>query len=95
MKMLADALSRQLGYSVVDHTGINGSFDFKLTWTPDENDLRALEDREGLRDNGPSTDLSGPSIFAALREQLGLKLEAQRGPVEVLVIDQAEKASAN
>ena len=61
---------------VEDRTGLRGVFDFDLKWMPDET---------------AATDLSYPSIFTALQEQLGLKLESTKGPVEVLVIDSVER----
>jgi len=67
----------RLGRPVVNKTGLDGVFDFNLDWTP-----------EGAE---PKND-APPSIFVALQEQLGLKLEAQKGPVEVLVVDHVEKA---
>ena len=78
MQKLTDLLARQAGLPVVDSTGLKGVFDFTLTWSPDE---------------GATTDggASGPSIFTALQEQLGLKLESGKGPVEVLVVDHMEK----
>lgn len=75
----ADLLSGQLGHPVVDMTGLDGNYSFVLYFTP-----------EGLSPgDGPGP--SGPSIFGALQEQLGLRLEARKGPVELLVIDHAEK----
>jgi len=71
--LLAGALERVTGYQVVDRTGLTGTFDIDLKWTP--------EDANGY----------GPDIFAAIQEQLGLKLEPGRAPVEVLVIDHAER----
>jgi uncharacterized protein (TIGR03435 family) len=66
---------------VVDRSGLNGNFDFELTWTPDN-----------LRGAGAaSAGGDGPSLFTALQEQLGLKLESTRGPVEYLVIDSVER----
>ena len=79
---LATALSRTLGRTVVDETSLGGSYDVSLHWTPD--------DAQPAADN--PTD---PSLFTALQEQLGLRLESARGPVEVLVVDQAEKPSEN
>ena len=69
--------------------GIEGRYNLKLQWTPDD---RATPNPGGSA--SPASD-SGPSIFTALDEQLGLKLEPQKGPVEVLVIDHAEMPSAN
>jgi uncharacterized protein (TIGR03435 family) len=73
-------LSRQIGRTVVDKTGLTGVYDFTLKWSP--------EDSEN------STD-AGPSIFEAVQQQLGLKLESGKGPVEVVVVDRAEKPSGN
>ena len=70
---------------VVDRTGIDGVFDWNLEWTPSFN---AGPTRDGIVAN-PDSD-AGLSLFVALREQLGLRLEAQRGMVEFLIIDHAE-----
>ena len=88
MQMLALNLSNQLGRPVLDKTGLTGKYDFKLEWTPDA----------GLTPSSqPATvpELGGPSLFAALQEQLGLLLETQKGKVEMLVIDRVEKPSEN
>jgi uncharacterized protein (TIGR03435 family) len=76
---LADILSRVLERPVLDSTGLKGTYDIELKWTPDEG-----QRREGDPD-GPS------SIFTAVQEQLGLKLEGHRGPVEIIVVDHAER----
>jgi uncharacterized protein (TIGR03435 family) len=82
MAKLADFLSGQLGSPVMDMTGMKGFFDFTLEWAP--------EARPG--DAGATTDsVPGASIFTAVQEQLGLKLDARKGPVEMLVIDHVEK----
>jgi uncharacterized protein (TIGR03435 family) len=73
---LADLLSGQVGRPVIDTTGLADDYSFVLYFTP-----------EGVN----TGDNSEPSIFGALQEQLGLRLEARKGPVELLVIDQAEK----
>jgi uncharacterized protein (TIGR03435 family) len=71
---------------VVDKTGMTGKYDVTLTWTPD---------RASGPNSAPPTDASGPSIFTAVQEQLGLKLQPARGPVKSLVIDHIERPSEN
>lgn len=85
-------LSRLLGRTVVDGTGLKGIFDVNLEWTPD--DSQALQNPADAP-KPPASDGAGLSIFSALQEQLGLKLESQKGPVDVLIIDRAEKPSEN
>ena len=85
VKHLANVLSSIVGRPVMDETGITGDFDFQLEWTPEE----------GPREPGTTSDSIRPSIFTALQEQLGLKLESKRGPAPVLVIEKIEKPSAN
>jgi uncharacterized protein (TIGR03435 family) len=94
---LARQLSQQLGRTVVDKTGLTGVYDFTLKWTPDNQMAMPGGAGDGGRgsDGGASADSSGPSIFTAVQEQLGLKLESQKGPVELLVIDHVEKPSEN
>jgi uncharacterized protein (TIGR03435 family) len=79
MDDLVQMLTRTAGRPVVDKTGFNAPFDFRLEWA--ENTLRGDDGR--------------PSIFVALQEQMGLRLEAGKGPVEVMVVDQVERPSAN
>jgi uncharacterized protein (TIGR03435 family) len=74
LPQFARGLSGFVGRTVVDRTGLSGTFDIDLEWTPD-----------------PTADTTGPSLFTALQEQLGLKLESTRAPVEVLVIDRVER----
>lgn len=82
MKQFAEMnLSMRLNRTVIDKTGLTGEYDFEVKY---------LDDR-----GATSTDASGPDFLTALREQLGLRLEPQKGPVEVLVVDKAEKASEN
>ena len=89
MGLFARRLAVLTGRTVVDRTGLTGKYDFKLQWTPDTS--------QGMRspEEPPSDNTPGPSIFSAIQEQLGLKLEASKGPVEILVIDHIEKPSAN
>ena len=94
---LVHLLSQQLGRTVADKTGLTGNYDFALQWTPDDSQAPAFKEPAGGQGPGNSAapDSSGPSIFTAIQEQLGLKLESQKGPVEILVIDHVEKPSEN
>jgi uncharacterized protein (TIGR03435 family) len=97
MAELVRLLSEQLGGTVVDRTGLTGSYDFTLQWKPDPGRNPMFKGAEGDQqpeDTSPS-DASVPSIFTAIHEQLGLKLESQKGPVQTLVIDHVEKPSEN
>jgi len=77
---------------VVDQTGLSGRFDFELKWTPDETQFGGL----GVRVPAPSDDPSAPpDLFTAIQQQLGLKLQPTKAPVEVLVVDRVEKPSEN
>jgi uncharacterized protein (TIGR03435 family) len=87
ISQLADRLSTMLGRTVMDKTGLTGSYDIDLKFAPDP----GLQQSPG----GPPADPGGPSIFTAIQEQLGLKLQAGKGPVEVIVVDSAEKPDGN
>jgi uncharacterized protein (TIGR03435 family) len=89
---LASTLSRFAGRVVVDRTGLSGPYDFDLTWTPDQVRERAAGGQPVV-ENGRTIDPNGPSLFTAVQEQLGLKLDARKEPVDVLIIDHAEKPS--
>jgi bla regulator protein blaR1 len=92
LSQVANSLGMFAGRIVLDRTGLTGNFDFSLTWTPDQMPQRPPGAPEGPPQfNGVAVDPNGPSLFTAVQEQLGLKLDSQRGPVEVLVIDRAEK----
>jgi len=98
MEDLARQLSQQLGRTVVDKTGLTAIYDFTLKWTPDESQAPMSGGMDGGQrgsDNTVGSDSTSPSIFTAIQEQLGLKLESQKGPVEVIVIDHVEKPSEN
>jgi uncharacterized protein (TIGR03435 family) len=94
---LAHTLSGQIGRTVVDKTGLTGNYDFTLNWTPDQPTPGMAPGGDGSP--APNTDAAdnsgGPSLFTALEEQLGLKLESAKGPEEVIVIDHIEQPSAN
>jgi uncharacterized protein (TIGR03435 family) len=81
MSLLARYLGGELERAVIDKTGLGGVYDFELKWSPDQKPT-------------PAGDI-GPSFSTALREQLGLKLESGKGPVQTIVVDYAEKASPN
>jgi bla regulator protein blaR1 len=91
MKDFVSWISGNTARTVVDKTGYTGKFDAAVEWAPDG------PPRNGPGDDSskPAPDVAGPSIFTALQEQLGLKLESTKGPVEVLVIDHVEKPTAN
>ena len=78
----ADRLSQMLDRPVIDYTNTPGVFNFTLDWSPDAPMTAPGDD---------STVSTGPSIFTAVQQQLGLRLEARRGPVDVLVIDRGDK----
>lgn len=85
---LANSLGRQSeigGRLVVDQTGLTATYDFNLKWTPQQ-----------LAENpDDSSSASGPSLFAALTEQLGLKLKSTKAPVDVVVIDRVDLPTPN
>jgi uncharacterized protein (TIGR03435 family) len=92
MAQLASALGRMPAVNriVEDRTGLTGGFDFDLTWTPDQMPQLPAGGPPPGAPPFPAIDPNGPSLFAAVQEQLGLKLDSSRGPVDVIVIDQAE-----
>jgi uncharacterized protein (TIGR03435 family) len=85
IQKLADLLARMAGAPVTNATGLPGVYDFVLEWSPDESLRMAPAEGSGAGAN------SGPSIFTALEEQLGLKLTGGKGPVEILVVDHMER----
>jgi uncharacterized protein (TIGR03435 family) len=84
----ADYLGLTLDRPVIDQTGLAGTFDFDLNWTPDETQFGG---RYVASPDAPNL----PDLFTALHEQIGLRLEAGKVPVDVMVIDHAEKPSEN
>ena len=89
---LAATLSNFVNRPVVDRTGLAGNFDFDLKWTPEGIPAGAPPPPGAPPGTpAPTIDPNGPSIFTAVQEQLGLRLESARGPVDVVVVDRAEK----
>lgn len=92
MEELAAALTGQEateGRLVIDRTGLTGKYDWHLEWTP----AGAQMESNGMGGSSPHSD--APALFTALREQLGLRLESQKGPVQVVVIDHLEPPTPN
>jgi uncharacterized protein (TIGR03435 family) len=79
--------------TVHDKTGLKGVYKFELHWTPEV--FRSGDQQDSGAGGEPAFDWDGPSLFTALRDQLGLTLEARKGSVEVLVIDRADRPSEN
>lgn len=92
LSSLIPTLSRMLGRQVVDQTGLKGNFDLNVTWTPDE--TQAFPPRPPGENSAPS-DSAAPSFFTAFQERLGLKFESKKGPVEIIVVENAERPSEN
>lgn len=90
----AQSLGMFAGRIVLDRTGLTGNWDITMTWTPDQMPRPAGDGPPPLI-NGVAVDPNGPSLFTAVQEQLGLKLDSQRGSVETLVVDRAEKPVEN
>jgi uncharacterized protein (TIGR03435 family) len=92
---IAEMLGNQLGRPVVDQTGLTGDYDFALEYAMDDT-MRGPGMMAPPPDGSgggapPPSDSTGPSLMSALQEQLGLKLEAKKGPIDLLVIDALEK----
>jgi uncharacterized protein (TIGR03435 family) len=83
MAEMADRITRPAGRPVIDRTGLQGGYDLDLKWVPDE-----------IRQAG-ARPIDGPSIAVALEEQLGLKLQDTRAPVDVVVVESVERPSEN
>ncbi len=91
MSRFALLLSRQLKQVVVDNTGLTGSYDVNLEWMPDEPVPAPSRGPDAAPVPETAADTAAPGIFKAIERQLGLTLEASKAPVEVLVVDSAEK----
>lgn len=104
MDTLLQVLTRNTDRPVIDKTGFADPFDFRLTWTPDTgaptdatgDGLCPASFAQGQQKLGLQPETwNCPSIFTAVQDQLGLKLDPQKAPVDVLVIDHVERPSAN
>jgi uncharacterized protein (TIGR03435 family) len=91
MPDIVTGISEQVGRVVVDKTGLQGLYDVKMEFTPEGPATAGPAGPEAA----PPIDPSGSSYFTAIQEQLGLKLESSKGPVEVLVIDSVSRPSEN
>ena len=94
---LAYQLSLQLGRKVIDKTSLTGRYDFTLEWAPEpgQGGLEAIGLPPDPNLKPPPADPNRPSIFTALQEQLGLRLESSKGQVDMIVIESVEKPSEN
>jgi uncharacterized protein (TIGR03435 family) len=90
-KSLGDWLVRELSRPVLDKTGLTGTYDFTLEWMADTASTPSPDAANAVTLPG----IPGASLFTALQQQLGLKLEPGKSPIEVLVIDHVEKPSGN
>ena len=97
MEFLAHSLSFNVGRTVLDKTGLDGRYDFTLQWTPDQGMMPAggPGGPGGPVHGDTAADPGGPSLFTALQDQLGLKLESQKSKVDVIVIDHIDQPSEN
>ena len=85
MSQLAQFLSQNMSRIVLDKTGLTGNYDFEITYTPDQ--MPNFNGQPGTPPGLPAIDPNGPPLATAIQEQLGLKLESQRGPVTMFVVD--------
>jgi len=93
MELLASFLGRETRHIVQDRTGLTGHYTYTLKWTPDTPPVGKVPGEKPPLP--PSFDPDGPTIYRAIEEQLGLKLEPRKDQVETIVIDSVEKASEN
>lgn len=103
MRAFALALERLVQRAVVDGTGLTGRFDLDVTYVPESFEVPFAANVLGGAvggpfaepGSGPPSHRTGPSVFTALRDQLGLRLEAGRAPVDVLVVDEVRQPTEN
>jgi uncharacterized protein (TIGR03435 family) len=90
-RMVVDQLPSVAGRAVIDKTGLNGMFDVRLEWKPDPSGHAIRPRLSCCRDSRGRHARERVDIFTALQEQLGVKLQSARAPLEVLVIDKLER----
>ena len=86
-------LAQLMNNVVVDRTGLTGGYDIELKWSPTPDQLPPGPPPPGVE--LPSIDPNGPTLPTALQEQLGLKLDNERGPVQVLVVERLQRPAEN
>jgi len=89
LTQLAQFLSQNMGRIVLDKTGLIGNYDFEITYTPDQ--MPNFNGQPGTPPGLPAIDPNGPPLATAIQEQLGLKLDSQRGPVTMFIIDKVSQ----
>jgi uncharacterized protein (TIGR03435 family) len=92
MHGLADGLAGFVDRPVIDNTQLRGEYDIRLDWAQDHPGETSPSVLDSLREE---IGLSGPTLFTALQQQLGLKLQPTKGPVEIVVVEGVEKVSVN
>ena len=99
LSMMITMLSRQLHRTIIDKTGLTGAYDINLQWTPDQGSGGEGSPPGAASPAGAPTATapadSGPDLFTAIQEQLGLKLESTKGPADVLIVDHIEKPAVD
>jgi uncharacterized protein (TIGR03435 family) len=95
MASIVHMVAMQLGSTVVDKTGLTESYDYTLSFAPDESMKAGILPPGSSGGGTPPPEPEGPSIFTALQEQLGLRLVARKEPVDVIVIDHMNQPTAN
>jgi uncharacterized protein (TIGR03435 family) len=98
MSGLADRLSQMLDRPVVDLTELKGTYDIDLEWVPDEREgggilakMKAMAEAASVDPKGDPLGPNGLSLFGALQEKLGLRMEARKSPVDIVVVDSAQQ----
>jgi uncharacterized protein (TIGR03435 family) len=101
MRWFTDALSAQVNRPVLDGTGLKGDYDFDIQYAPQDGKPDNVSDNSTEPDDEDDNNVTGTApistvpMFTAIREQLGMKVLTQKGPVEILIIDHAAKPSPN